>query len=293
MELRHLRYFLAVAEELSFRKAAQRLYIAQPALSVQIRHLEEEIGADLFTREEGRGVKLTDAGVIFVEHARETLAQASQGVTRARQASRGELAHLSVGFVPAAEYLVFPRIVPALRERWPGVHLSFRDLKTAEQVEHLRRSEVDIGFLWLPVPTEGLEVQKLLDDTFVVVLPARHRLASRQAISIRDLSNEPLIFFPSHLYPQTYRAVEHLFLSAGAVMNVVYELENSFSMINFVALGGACSLLLGYTRQIRHDGVVIRPLKPPNVAVSLAIAKKKGRGGIVDAICRFTCESLA
>jgi DNA-binding transcriptional LysR family regulator len=293
MELRHLRYFLAIAEELSYRKAAARVHIAQPALSVQMRNLEAEIGAELFAREEGRGIKLTDAGTVFLEYARETLSHISAGVTRARQVARGESANLSIGFVPAAEYLVFPKIVPALRKHWPNVHLTFRDLKTLEQLEAIRREEIDLAFGWLPVPTKDFDVEKLLDETFIAVVPVDHPLASKPVVSVADLSNEPLIFFPRNIYPDTHRSVERLFLSAGSVMNVVYELENSFSMINFVALGSACSLLPSYAAGIHHEGVTFRPLKPPNLVINLAMIKKKGRGGIVESICWFTKNAVS
>jgi DNA-binding transcriptional LysR family regulator len=287
MELRHLRYFLTIAEELSFRKAAARLHIAQPALSVQIRQLETEIGAALFSREGGRGIKLTDAGSVFLDHARTTLIQVGRGVTEARLAAKGETARVAIGFVPAAEYRVFPKLVPALHQTRPHVHLAFRDLKTLEQLDAIRRDELDLGFGWLPIPAKDFDWHPIADDSFIVALPAGHRLVAKAVVSIKDLSNEPLIFFPPHLYPDTHRRIERLFLSAGAVMNVIYELETSPSMINFVAMGGGCSLMPGYASAIRHEGVVYRPLKPPNVVISLAMIKKKGRGGLVESIFKY------
>jgi len=292
MELRHLRYFLTIAEELSFRKAAARLHIAQPALSVQVRQLETEIGVSLFSREGGRGIKLTDAGSVFLDHARETLTKVGRGVTEARLAARGECARVAIGFVPAAEYRIFPKLVPALRKARPNVHFSFRDLKTLEQLEAIRQGELDLGFGWLPIPGKDFDWHPVVEDSFIVVLPASHRLVAQSAVSIRDLSNEPLIFFPQQLYPDTHRRIERLFLSAGAVMNVIYELETSPSMINFVAMGGGCSLLPGYASAIRHEGVVYRPLEPPNVVISLAMIKKKGRGGLVESIFKFAAGAF-
>jgi len=292
MELRHLRYFMAIAEELSYRKAAVRLHVAQPALSVQIRQLEVEIGAQLFSREDGRGIKLTDAGSVFLDHARETLSHLGRGVTKARQTAKGEIAHLSIGFVPAAEYRIFPTLIPALKTMWPNVRMTFRDLKTLEQLDAVRRNDLDLGFGWLPIPSKDFEVSKLTEDSFIAVLPKDHPLAAQSEVSIRDLSNEPLIFFPSHLYPDTHRRIERLFLSAGSVMNVVYELENAPSMINFVAMASACSVLPGYVNHIRHDGVAYRPLSPPNLIIALAMIKKRGRGGLVDSICQFTTDAF-
>jgi LysR family transcriptional regulator, hca operon transcriptional activator len=293
MELRHLRYFLTIADELSFRKAAARLHVAQPALSVQIRQLETEIGTDLFTREDGKGIKLTDAGNEFLRHARQTLSLVSEGITKTRHAALTDVAHLSIGFVPAAEYGIFPQLIPQLRKRWPNVHLAFRDFRTLEQLQAIQANELDLGFVWLPIPTRDLDVHPLIQDSFVVVMPAGHPLEAKEEVSIADLSNEPLIFFPKSIYPDTHTSVERLFMSAGSVMNVIYELENSVSMINFVALGSGCTLLPGYARRIPHEGVTFRPLKPPNISLWLAMIKRKSRGGIADEICSFTVETIS
>jgi DNA-binding transcriptional LysR family regulator len=293
MELRHLRYFLAIAEELSYRKAAARLHIAQPALSVQIKQLEAEIGVSLFAREDGRGIKLTDAGSAFLECARETLTNVARGITQTRQIAKGEVIHLSLGFVPAAEHRVLPRVIPAFKTMWPNVHLALHELKTLEQLDAVRSGELDLGFVWLPIPMKDFDAATLTEDSFVSVLPVGHRLASQRVITIKDLSNEPLIFFPSHIYPDTHREIERLFLSGGAVMNVVYELDNSPSIINFVAMGSGSSLLPAYVTSIHHEGAVYRPLAPPNVTVTLAVIKKKGRGGVVDSIYRYTKEAFS
>jgi len=210
------------------------------------------------------------------------------GITKTRQAAKGEVVNLSVGFVPAAEHSILPKIVPVLKTMWPKLHLALRELKTLEQLDAVRKGQLDLGFVWLPIPTEDFDTWKLTEDSFIAILPATHRLASQTIVSIKDLSNEPLIFFPSFIYPDTHRRIERLFLSAGAVMNVVYELDTSPSVINFVAMGSGCSLLPAYVSNIRHDGVVYRPLAPPKITVALAMIKKKGKGGIADSIYRYT-----
>jgi DNA-binding transcriptional LysR family regulator len=291
MELRHLRYFVAVAEELNFTRAAERLHIAQPPLSVQIRNLESEIGAELLSRE-ARNIKLTEAGRVFLEQARQTLANANRGVTLARQAAKGEIGHLSIGHNRPAEFRVFPKIVPAFKKKRPHVHLTFHSLKMSQQFEALRRDELDLGFVWLPVPTDEFDVQELTKEPLVAMLPADHRLAAAASVSIKDLLHEPLILFPRALDPETYHEIEQLFLRAGGVMNVVYELETLLSVINFVAMGSGCSLLPDFTRIIRREGIVYKPLRGPNIVKTLAIVKKKGRGDLAEMFYRFTVDNL-
>jgi DNA-binding transcriptional LysR family regulator len=292
MELRHLRYFVAVAEEMSFRRAASRLHIAPPPLSVQIRNLEAEIGADLFSRE-GRGIRLTEAGRVFLEQARKTLIDAKRAIELARYAANGEIGHLSIGYNAPTGFRIFPKVIPAFKERWPNVRLTFRAHNLGQQLERLEREELDVGFIWLPVPAGQFDVQPLVQEPLVAVLPTDHRLASKQSISVKDLSPEPLILLARELDPDTYHEIETLFQRAGATMNVAYELENSLSMINFVAMGCGCSLLPDYTRAIRQEGVVHRPLRPPNLAKTLAVIKKKGRGGLAEMFFRFTTEHIA
>jgi DNA-binding transcriptional LysR family regulator len=292
MELRHLKYFVALAEKLSFTRAAAALHIAQPALSVQIRKLEEEIGTSLLSRE-GRKVRLTEAGRVFLEQARKAISETTRGVTLARQAANGEIGHLSIGYNTPAAFRVFPKLVPAFRKRWPDVQLTFHSLKIAQQLEGLRRNELDLSFIWLPIPAEEFDVQELLRESLVAAIPSGHRLASAASVSIKDLAREPLIVISRTLDPETYYELEQLFRRAGAVMNVAYQLENSLSMINFVAMGSGCSLLPEYVRDIRQDGVVYKPLRPPNLVKTLAMIKNKGTSSeLANAFYRFAVETF-
>jgi DNA-binding transcriptional LysR family regulator len=291
VELRQLRYFVAVAEEMNLRRAAVRLHIAAPPLSVQIRQLEAEVGTDLFARE-GRGIRLTEAGRIFLEQARKTLIDAGRAIELARQAAQGQIGHLSIGYNAPTGFRVFPRVVPAFKKRWPDVYLTFHAHSIVQQLERLTREELDVGFVWLPVPTQAFDVRELVQEALNVVLPVDHRLAAQDSISIKDLSGEPLILLSRALDPETYRDIEMLFRRAGATMNVVYELENSLSMINFVAMGCGCSVLPDYTRAIRQDGVVHLPLNPPNLVKTLAVIKRKGRGGVAETFFQFAADNL-
>lgn len=292
MDLRHLRYFVTVAEELNVTRAAARLHIAQPSLSVRLHKLEQEVGAELFERV-GRNIKLSQAGKLFLEQARKVLADAERGVALARQAASGEAGQLSIGYNAPAGFKVFPRIVPAFRRRWPNIHLSFHSFVSLQQLDGLRRDELDLGFVWLPIPTDEFEIRELLKEPLVAVLPVDHRLASTTAVRIEDLSEEPMILPSRSLHPDTYRQIEQTFANAGAVLNVAYQLENSLSMINFVAMGIGCSLLPAYARSIRHDGVVYQPLAEPNpLSYTLAVLKKKGRNDLAETFVQFTLDNL-
>jgi DNA-binding transcriptional LysR family regulator len=291
MELRHLRYFVALAEELNYRRAAARLFVAAPPLSVQIRKLEQEIGIALFARN-GRGIKLTEGGRVFLDQARKTLASATRGVALARQAVNGEIGQLSIGYNAPAGFLVFPTIVPAFRRARPLVQVTFHALNMPQQLEGLRREDLDLGLVWLPVPSTEFDVVELVQEPLMAVIPTKHPLAKKDQVAIKDLSGEPLILPSRILHPDTYYEIEQRFMSERATMNVVYELESSLSMINFVAMGIGCTLLPSYARSIRQPGVTFRPLKSPQLVKTLAIIKLKGRTGLPEIFMRFTAERL-
>lgn len=292
MELRHLRYFVAVAEELNFRRAAERLNIAAPPLSVQINRLEEEVGAELFERA-GRGIKLTQAGMVFLEHARRTLSDAERGVAAARQAANGEIGELSIGHNMPAGFRVFPRAVPAFKAQWPKVRLTFHHLTIGGQLEGLRRERLDVGVVWLPIDEEEFDVQPLIEEPLVAVLPRGHRLDDAKRVSVKELSADPLILLSRALDPNTYREIEHMFAQARAPMNIAYELENSVAMINFVAMGAGASILPAYAQSIRQEGVIYKELGAPGMVKTLAIIKKKGAGGLAKRFFEFTAERLS
>ncbi len=292
MDLRYLRYFVTVAEELSYTQAAQRLHISQPALWEQIRKLEAQVGVELLARE-GRSIRLTDAGRIFLQQTRKTLADASMSITLARRAARGEIGHLSIGHNNPAEFLVLRKIVPAFKKQWPDVHLTFHSLSLSQQIEALLRDELDLALhYWQPAQSEKFDVQELVREPVVAVLPANHRLASAPSVSIKKLSGEPLILFPRAELPDPFREIEVLFRKAGAVMNVVQELETALSVINFVAMGVGCSLLPNHWRRILGEDVVYKPLRHTPLVQTMAMIKKKGKRGLAETFYRFTADNL-
>ncbi len=292
MDLRHLRYFIAVAEELSFRRAAARLHIAPPPLSVQINKLEQEIGVELFARE-GRGIRLTDAGRTFLVHARKTLAEADRAIVAARQSASGEIGELAIGHNMPAGFRVFPEVVPEFKRKWPQVRLNFHHLNVSQQLERLRQRTLDVGVAWLPGPLDDLDVYELLIEPVIAVLHKDHPLAKQKSISVKDLSKEPLILLSRQMDPETFREIQNMFTREKAAMNIAYELENSVAMINFVAMGAGVSLLPQYTKSIRQNGVVFRELAPPGMSKTLAMIKRSDQSGLADSFCTFTVERLA
>ena len=197
MELRHARYFIAVAEWLNFRKAAQQLHVAQPPLSRQIRQLEDYLGVVLFVRDK-RKVELTKAGHAFLEEARKMIMQASRAADVARHAQKDEAGTVRIGFSSGLGSTV-SKVVFDHRRRCPAIELECRNIFSNFQNEALRRQEIDVGFLRPPVDELNLDWESIFEEEFVVILPKSHRLAKRRSLRLRDIAEEPLIGFNRRL----------------------------------------------------------------------------------------------
>ena len=271
MELRHLRYFVAAAEELNFRRAAARLNISQPPLSQQIRALEAEIGVDLFRRVR-RSVQLTDAGRQFLQEARRILHQAERAVRSVQRTSRGEVGLLAIGFVSAADFAVLPHLLPRFQRRFPDVQLVLRTISGAAQADALRDGRIDVGFLRLPVEDDGLVVESLLKEPLVVALPRRHPLAARRTIAIRSLAKERHIFFARDVAPSYHDLVVSYCRVAGFTLNITHEADHIQTSLSLIAGGVGVSLLPASVRNIERPGIVCRPLRPPVPYVEMGMA---------------------
>lgn len=213
VELRHIRYFIAVAEYLNFHKAAQRLHIAQPPLSRQIRQLEEHLGVELFVRDKRR-VDLTKAGHAFLEEARKLLVQAGHAMEAARQAHRDETDIIKIGIASGLGGIV-NRLVFAFRKRCPNIEVECRDVFSSFQGRALGQHEIDVGFLRPPLDQTALECELLYEEEFVVVLPKSHRLAKRRTVRIHDIADEPLILFDRNFSSGLYDKVLGLYSRHG------------------------------------------------------------------------------
>ena len=271
MELRHLRYFVAVAEELHFGRAAQRLHIAQPPLSQQIRRLEEDLGDRLFHRT-NRRVELTDAGRAFLVEARLTLAQAERAREVVSRTARGEVGQLLVGHMASAELSVFPRLLPAFRRRHPGVEVVFQLVGESEQLQMLRDGQIHAGFMRAPAADRALTVKPIFREPLVAVLPTRHPLARRRSVALAELRDERFVLFPRGFAPAYYDALMAIFRDAGVEPRVVHDTNRFHTMLSLVATGRGVTLTGKCVERLGRPGIVCRPLRPraPNIETAIA-----------------------
>ena len=274
MEFRHLRYFVAVAEELHFGRAAKRLRIAQPPLSLQIRRLEEEIGVQLFYRTKRR-VLLTDAGRAFLQEARRTLAQMQRGVHVAQQTGRGEMGALSMGFINAAIYSILPEILRIFRARFPQVALALHELTTEEQVVDLLEGRVDVGFVRPPIREDTLNSMVVLREPFVVALPETHPLAEQAEIPLKELADAAFLMATRHHGPSLYDQIIGLCQKAGFTPRVVQEADRMQTIVGLVAAEIGVALVPGSMQHLRRAGVVYRPIMQSDSTLEIAVAWRK------------------
>jgi len=213
MELRHVRYFLAVAEYLNFSKAAAQLHIAQPPLSRQIKQLEEDLGVALFVRNKRR-VELTKAGQVFLDEARKLVVQAGHATEAARHAQKGESGVVRIGIASGLGGLV-GRVVAEHCRQFPATNIECKDIFSTVQNEALHKGEIDVGFLRPPVDHVNLDCELLFEEEFVVILPKTHRLAKRKFLRLKDVSDEPLIIFDRSFSSGLYDKVLGLYSRQG------------------------------------------------------------------------------
>jgi LysR family transcriptional regulator, benzoate and cis,cis-muconate-responsive activator of ben and cat genes len=275
MELRHLRYFLAVAEELHFSRAAARLHIAQPPLSHQIRQLEGELGFDLFLRT-NRRVRLTDAGRYFRDEARSLLERLERAKAAAQRVAGGESGSLEVGHVAAVTFALLPRLYRLFRARHPDVALTLSEMSTAEQVEALRAGQIHLGLARQPVGDETLTVEPLLDEPLVVALPLRHPLAKQRTIALRDLSRERFVLYPRSPRHGWIEVVKNACRAAGFQPIVAQEALELSTAVTLVAAGIGITLVPHSARALRLDGVVYRDLCAPAPVTRLVAVCQAG-----------------
>jgi DNA-binding transcriptional LysR family regulator len=276
VELRHLRYFVAVAEELHFGRAARRLHIAQPPLSQQIRRLERELGVRLLHRT-SRRVELTDAGHAFLVEARLTLAQADRATQVANRAASGEAGQLIIGHMASAELNVFPRLLPVFQKRYPAVDLAFQLLGASEQFELLRAGEIHAGFLRLPANDRTLTVKPIVREPLVAVLPEHHPLARRRSVTLQALRGERFVLFPRSHATGYYDTLVATFRKAGLEPTIIQETKRLHTALSFVATGRGVSLMPKCVARLARPGVVCRPLRPPAPDTEMALAYNPAR----------------
>ena len=274
MELRHLRYFIAVAEEGSLSNAAaRRLHTAQPSLSRQIRDLELEVGVKLLERRP-RGITLTPAGRVFLDHARMALMQVETASEAARRAEQPDKPVFVIGFLVGQETTLLPETLRILREEAPGVEITFLSLASPELALALMRGRVDVAFMRRETQTTGLAYKFLIKEPLLVVLPASHRLTASKAIQPRELARE-IFIGAAQAAPALRAVIDDYAKRAGIVLKASYEGENLSAIMSLVASTGGVALCPSYVKDNLTTRIVARPLQGEAPTIDLVMGYNK------------------
>jgi len=281
MDLRRLRYFVAAAEELSFNRAAQRLRIAQPPLSNQIKQLEEELGVRLFERT-SRGVRMTEAGETLLEEARRIFVQVDQTINLVRRVGYGEVGRLTLGFVPSASNEVLPPILHTFRHRYPGVELFLREMRPDRVVQRLHDKQIDVGFLYLPLDDASLNIECVSREPLVLALAESHPLASKAQVELQALGEEPFILPARYPMPGLYGQVTEACRQAGFVPKAVQkDVWLMQTIVGLVAGGIGVALVPASLRNLHRRGVVYKSVYGLSPTVELGVVWRRDDPGVV------------
>ena len=278
MELRHVRYFIAVAEYLNFSKAAQQLHIAQPPLSRQIRQLEEDLGVALFLRNK-RSVALTKAGQVFLDEARKLVVQAGHAMEAARHAQKGESGVVRIGIASGLGGVV-SKVVFDHRKRLPAIEIECRDVFSSFQNEALRKGEIDIGFLRPPLDQLNLDCELLFEEEFVVVLPRKHKLAKRRSLRLKEIADEPLIIFDRSFSTGLYDKVLGLYSRQGLTPHLTVTHAEAHEEAGAIMVASGKAVFIGagaiVNRTVSGLDLVSIRLDEPGAKIEVYVAWRKG-----------------
>jgi DNA-binding transcriptional LysR family regulator len=274
VELRHIRSFLAVAEELHFGRAAARLHISQPPLSQQIRRLEDEIGARLFRRT-NRRVQLTPAGRAFLAEARQAIASTERAVGAAQRAERGELGELVIGYITSATYGPLADVIRMFRKRLPEVQLKLRNLRSVQQSQALLDRRIDVGLVRPHATDSRIVYEALWRESVVVALPGDHPLAHRPAVNIADLATDIFLIAPAEDTAAFHDEVVALCRRAGFAPRVEDGVPDVQAALTLVAAGLGIHPVAASVQRFTRRGVVYRPLRPRSLRIELGLAWRR------------------
>jgi DNA-binding transcriptional LysR family regulator len=291
MELRHLRYFLAVGEALNFTKAAAQLRVAQPALSRQVQDLEDEIGVDLLRRSP-RGVTLTAEGKLFLEEVRELLKRADASVEKVRALARGEYGELRIGYAPSPTIEILPPALAAFQKAVPRVKLTLHDFSSEELINGLRDASLEIAIMVQPAgeQTAGMEFELLRTYPFCVTLAASHPFARLKSIPLEKVAAEPLIGLRRKDYPDAYDMLERIFSPTRVKPRIAVECDSASSLITEVETGRGIALSSSFFKLVTGKRLLYRPLTGTNESLSVGIVRS-AKGDVTPAGEKF-CEIL-
>ncbi len=259
VELRQLRYFVAVAEELHFTRAAERLGITQPPLSQQIQRLEAELGVALLTRD-NRGVALTEAGKVFLDGSRRILAEEERALHHVERVARGEVGSLTIGTVSSAWYAFLPRVLRAFRRHYPDVEILANSMSTTEQVDRLVTGSLDVALLRNPIDEPGIVSEVVISDSLMVAMPEAHRFSRCKQIELSALAQETLVILPRRYGPGGYDLIVQMCMEAGFKPRIFQETIEINAVVGLVNAGMGLSIVPASISNLRIEGIRYVPL---------------------------------
>lgn len=293
MDLRRLRYFVVVAEEQNFSRAAERLHIAQPPLSDQIKRLEQALGVKLFDRS-SRGARLTKAGELLLTEAKRLLVQADQTAEMVRRVGDGEVGRLTLGFVPSASNSVLPPVLSAFRGRYPDVQLYLQEMNPDWLVAGLHEGRIDVSFFYLPFRDGALAHEPVSREPLIIALPATHEMASEEEVDLCDLANQPFVLPARYRMPGLHEKVVEACREAGfepeAVQKEVWLMQ---TIVGLVAGGMGVALVPASLQNLPRAGVVYRTVRGLSSTVEMGVVWRRDERNpvvrsflkVVDEIC--------
>jgi DNA-binding transcriptional LysR family regulator len=294
MELRHLRYFVAVAEELNFTRAAANLHVAQSAVSAQIRSLEGAVGVPLFERS-SRRVDLTAAGRVFLDGARETLERLDEVTRQVRRVGRAEAGELAIGFIGSQSHEWLPQVLRRFRQKYPAVDVTLTELVPSQQMEALLLHRLDVGIIGVidGKPPPGIQIESITEERPVAAVPNDHPFAHRESLRLEELKSEPFIFTSRENAP-SYRAwFTRLCHRAGFVARVVQEVDRARTGVQYVAAGFGVSVFSEHVSRLPAPGVSFIPLRPIGLKLRFGVAwRKEGSQPLVNRFVEYTKEQF-
>ena len=282
MELRQLRYFVAVAEELHFRRAAERLHMSQPPLSHQIRLLEDELGCELLARTRRR-VETTPAGEAFLRDARAVLADLDRAAHNARRIHEGQTGTLRVSFAGSALLSLVPRVVQRLSATHPAIDIELHERSTSDQIRALATGATDLGLAPLPVGDADVEIEVLVRERTVAAVPSAHPLARARELTLGLLAEYPFVLFPREQAPGYHDLLMTSVTSAGTPPRVIQQASETQTIIGLVAAGVGVSLVPASVQQLALAGVAYRPVSGAPDTELAALTRRGDRTGLIAA----------
>lgn len=274
MEMRQLHYFVAVAEELHFKKAAERLQMTQPPLSQQIQSLEKELGVTLLNRTK-RSVKLTEAGEAFLHAVKQMLAHLDKAVEEVRLLDCGKMGRIRIGFVGSATYDVLPQMLRSFREHNPNVDVELAELPSPDQVRALLNGAIDVGVLRPPVPNDAIATETIQQVPCVLAIAQKHPLAGRCSIELADLAGEPFVTLKRIIWPNLYDDIISMCRHAGFSPLINQEASEFQTLLGLVAAELGVAVVPRSARHFYPHEVVYKDIRNDSLVVEMALAWRK------------------